>query len=184
VTVTANRQGEDLRHPAMEPARPRRRPRARWWPGRYRRGRPGVPAGTRDAARYNHYALLRSIERLFGLTPLRHAADPTTRPSSPLTDADPVGTRSRTTTTPAPSFALISTARLPGLPSSVTACGPTWPSGSSVVRSAIALGRRRPWATRGLVNDGLVLAQATPEPSSHHIRGCCSAPSRRWTSGP
>jgi phosphatidylinositol-3-phosphatase len=39
----------------------------------------GVPAGIRDAARYNHYALLRSIERLFGLAPLRHAADPATR---------------------------------------------------------------------------------------------------------
>jgi hypothetical protein len=39
---------------------------------------PGVPA-RRDATPYTHYALLRSIERRFGLPPLRHAADPSTR---------------------------------------------------------------------------------------------------------
>jgi acid phosphatase len=36
----------------------------------------GVQGGTRDATPYNHYALLHSIEQLFGLPPLRHAADP------------------------------------------------------------------------------------------------------------
>ncbi|HYY80904.1 MAG TPA: alkaline phosphatase family protein [Actinomycetes bacterium] len=39
---------------------------------------PGIPAGLRDPTRYDHYALLRSIERRFGLQPLRHAADPGT----------------------------------------------------------------------------------------------------------
>jgi hypothetical protein len=37
----------------------------------------GVRAGVRDATPYDHYALLRSIERLYGLPLLRHAADPT-----------------------------------------------------------------------------------------------------------
>jgi phosphatidylinositol-3-phosphatase len=37
----------------------------------------GVPAGVRDATPYDHYALLRSIERLYRLPALRHAADPT-----------------------------------------------------------------------------------------------------------
>lgn len=36
----------------------------------------GVPAGARDATPYDHYALLRSIEGLYGLPALRHAADP------------------------------------------------------------------------------------------------------------
>jgi phosphatidylinositol-3-phosphatase len=40
---------------------------------------PGVPAGARDPAPYDHYALLRSLERRFGLRPLRHAADRGTR---------------------------------------------------------------------------------------------------------
>jgi phosphatidylinositol-3-phosphatase len=39
---------------------------------------PGVPARP-DATPYTHYALLRSIERRFGLPPLRNAADPATR---------------------------------------------------------------------------------------------------------
>jgi hypothetical protein len=39
---------------------------------------PGVRPG-RDPAPYSHYALLRSIERRFGLPPLRNAADPATR---------------------------------------------------------------------------------------------------------
>jgi hypothetical protein len=39
---------------------------------------PGVPAGARDPTPYDHYALLGSIERRFGLHPLRHAADPGT----------------------------------------------------------------------------------------------------------
>jgi hypothetical protein len=39
---------------------------------------PGLPAGARDPTPYDHYALLRSIERRFGLQPLRHAADPGT----------------------------------------------------------------------------------------------------------
>jgi hypothetical protein len=38
----------------------------------------GVPVGMRDATPYNHYALLRSIEQLFGLPALRHATDPDT----------------------------------------------------------------------------------------------------------
>jgi phosphatidylinositol-3-phosphatase len=53
----------------------------------------GVPAGTRDAARYNHYALLRSIERLFGLAPLRHAADPTTPVIPAVIAPDPMRVR-------------------------------------------------------------------------------------------
>jgi phospholipase C len=36
----------------------------------------GVRAGLRDATPYNHYALLHSIEQLFGLPALRRAADP------------------------------------------------------------------------------------------------------------
>jgi phosphatidylinositol-3-phosphatase len=36
---------------------------------------PGVPAGARDRTPYDHYALLRSLERRFELRPLRHAAD-------------------------------------------------------------------------------------------------------------
>lgn len=36
----------------------------------------GVPAGARDSTPYDHYALLRSIERLYNLPALRHAADP------------------------------------------------------------------------------------------------------------
>ena len=40
---------------------------------------PGVPAGAQDPAPYDHYALLRSLERRFGLRPLRHAADRGTR---------------------------------------------------------------------------------------------------------
>ena len=51
----------------------------------------GVPAGVRDATPYNHYALLRSIEQLFGLPPLRHAADPATN-SIPAVTAPPAGT--------------------------------------------------------------------------------------------
>jgi hypothetical protein len=51
---------------------------------------PGVPAGTRDAASYNHYALLRSIERLFGLAPLRHAADPSTSVIPAVIAPDPM----------------------------------------------------------------------------------------------
>jgi membrane-associated phospholipid phosphatase len=39
----------------------------------------GVPAGVRDPTPYSHYALLRSLERRFGLHPLRHAADRETR---------------------------------------------------------------------------------------------------------
>ena len=39
---------------------------------------PGVPA-RHDPTPYTHYALLRSIERRFGLPPLRNAADPATR---------------------------------------------------------------------------------------------------------
>jgi phosphatidylinositol-3-phosphatase len=37
----------------------------------------GVPAGVRDQRPYDHYSLLRSIERLYGLPPLGHAAAPT-----------------------------------------------------------------------------------------------------------
>ena len=40
---------------------------------------PGVPVGARDPTPYDHYALLRSLERRFGLRPLRHAADSGTR---------------------------------------------------------------------------------------------------------
>jgi phosphatidylinositol-3-phosphatase len=40
---------------------------------------PGVPVGARDPTPYDHYALLRSLERRFGLRPLRHAADRGTR---------------------------------------------------------------------------------------------------------
>lgn len=50
----------------------------------------GVPAGVRDATPYNHYALLRSIEQLFGLPALRHAADPATN-SIPAVTAPPAG---------------------------------------------------------------------------------------------
>ena len=39
---------------------------------------PGVRPG-RNPAPYSHYALPRSIERRFGLPPLRNAADPATR---------------------------------------------------------------------------------------------------------
>jgi hypothetical protein len=39
----------------------------------------GVPTGRRDPTPYDHYALLRSLERRFGLRPLRHAADRETR---------------------------------------------------------------------------------------------------------
>ena len=39
---------------------------------------PGVPA-TQDPTPYNHYSLLRSLERRFGLRPLRHAANRQTR---------------------------------------------------------------------------------------------------------
>jgi phosphatidylinositol-3-phosphatase len=37
----------------------------------------GVPSGVRDDTPYDHYSLLRSIERLYGLPALRHAASPT-----------------------------------------------------------------------------------------------------------
>ena len=37
----------------------------------------GVPAGARDERPYDHYSLLRSIERLYGLPALRRAAGPT-----------------------------------------------------------------------------------------------------------
>jgi phosphatidylinositol-3-phosphatase len=37
----------------------------------------GVPAGVRDERPYDHYSLLRSIERLYGLPALRRAAGPT-----------------------------------------------------------------------------------------------------------
>jgi phosphatidylinositol-3-phosphatase len=40
---------------------------------------PGAPAGGRDPAPYDHYALLRSLEQRFGLPPLRHAAGRETR---------------------------------------------------------------------------------------------------------
>jgi acid phosphatase len=42
---------------------------------------PGAaPAGTRDDAPANHYSLLRTIEELFGLPPLRHAGDEGVQP--------------------------------------------------------------------------------------------------------
>jgi phosphatidylinositol-3-phosphatase len=53
----------------------------------------GVPAGTRDAARYNHYALLRSIEQVFGLAPLRRAADPATPVIPAVIAPDPMRVR-------------------------------------------------------------------------------------------
>jgi acid phosphatase len=37
----------------------------------------GVAAGVRDGTPYDHYSLLRSIERLYGLPAIRHAAGPT-----------------------------------------------------------------------------------------------------------
>jgi hypothetical protein len=40
---------------------------------------PGVPAGARDPTPYDHYALLRSLERRFELRPLRRAGDRGTR---------------------------------------------------------------------------------------------------------
>jgi hypothetical protein len=40
---------------------------------------PGAPAGARDPTPYDHYALLRSLERRFELHPLRHAADKGTK---------------------------------------------------------------------------------------------------------
>jgi phosphatidylinositol-3-phosphatase len=55
-----------------------------------------VPAGVRDDRPYNHYSLLRSIERLYGLPPLRRAAGPAiatipavTTPAAPLSVAAP-----------------------------------------------------------------------------------------------
>ena len=45
----------------------------------------GVPAGVRDATPYNHYALLRSVEQLFGLPALRHAGDPATNTIAAVT---------------------------------------------------------------------------------------------------
>jgi hypothetical protein len=40
---------------------------------------PGIRGGSRDPTSYSHYALLRSLERRFGLRPLRHAADRETK---------------------------------------------------------------------------------------------------------
>ena len=49
---------------------------------------PGV-AQHRDPNRYDHYALLRSIERRFGLQPLRNAAAPTSRTIPAVTGLPP-----------------------------------------------------------------------------------------------
>ena len=49
---------------------------------------PGVRPG-RDPAPYSHYALLRSIERRFGLLPLRNAGDPATRTIPAIAGARP-----------------------------------------------------------------------------------------------
>ena len=49
---------------------------------------PGVRPG-RDPAPYSHYALPRSIERRFGLPPLRNAADPATRTMPVIAGARP-----------------------------------------------------------------------------------------------
>ena len=50
---------------------------------------PGVPAGAQDPAPYDHFALLRSLERRFGLHPLRHAADRQTRTIPPIAGPPP-----------------------------------------------------------------------------------------------
>jgi hypothetical protein len=50
---------------------------------------PDGPAGTRSATPYSHYALLRSLEDLWGLGHLGHADDPDARP---MRDVFPPGT--------------------------------------------------------------------------------------------
>ena len=49
---------------------------------------PGVRPG-RDPTPYSHYALLRSIERRFGLPPLRNASDPATQTIPVIAGARP-----------------------------------------------------------------------------------------------
>jgi hypothetical protein len=45
---------------------------------------PDVKPGFRYRARFDHYAILRTIEQSLGLPPLRHAADPRTRTLDPM----------------------------------------------------------------------------------------------------